>query len=214
MESEPKWAGERYAIPPASFPFLRSSSLHPPLPQSFLILPSACSLASPSSFFPAHSSLLPPFACERDPMALAALSQGSLGSSVRFSVPGISEFPGILRCDRLFALHCVEPHCVTLRRTCMWIASCFTLSWFTLLYFALSCTSSHCLALPSLTLLAILLVLLPSHPASMAMCCIALPLHRLHLFHRFTFLRIDPFGVACVRTLLTLHVCVRFCTQL
>ena len=141
----------RYAIPPASFPFLHSSSLHPPLPESFLILPSACSLASPSSFFPTHSSLLPPFACERDPMALAALSQGSLGSSVRFSVPGISEFPGILRCDRLFALHCVEPHCVTLRRTCMWIASCLTLPWFTLLYFALNCTSSQCLALPSLT---------------------------------------------------------------
>ena len=55
VTSVPKWAGGRYAIPPASFPFLRSSSLHPPLPESFLTLPSNYILASPS-----FSSLLVP----------------------------------------------------------------------------------------------------------------------------------------------------------
>ena len=151
MKSVPKWAGERYAIPPASFPFLRSSSLHPPLPQSFPILPSACILASPSSVFPTHSFLLPPFVCERNPIALATLSLGSPGSFVGFPVPGISEFPGVLGFDRLFALRCVVLHCVTLRRTCICTASCFTMPWFRLLYFALNYTSSHCLALASLT---------------------------------------------------------------
>ena len=151
VKSVPKWTGGRYAIPPASFPFLRSSSLHPPLPQSFPILPSACILASPSSLFPTRSSLLPPFVCKRGSMALTTLSLGSPGSFSELPVPRISEFPGILGFDRLFALHCIVLHCVTLRRTCMCIASCFTLPWFTLLYFALNCTSSHCLTLASLT---------------------------------------------------------------
>ena len=151
VKSVPKWAGGRYAIPPASFPFLRSSFLHPPLPEffshpSFRLYPRFSLL-----LFPTRSSLLPAFACERDPMALATLSLGSLGSFFGLPVPGISEFPGILGFDWLFALHCIVLHCVTLRRTCMCIASCFRLPWFTLLYFALNCTSSHCLTLASLT---------------------------------------------------------------
>ena len=120
--------------PHASFPFLRSSSLHPPLPESFPILPSACIFASPSSLFPTRTSLLSPFVCERDPTALATLSLGSPGAFVAVPAPGISEFPGVLGFDKFAAFHCSVLRCITLCRSCMHCLF-FTLPSFTLLYF-------------------------------------------------------------------------------
>ena len=59
MKRVSKWAGGRYAIPSHSFPFLRSFFLHHLQAWSYVILLSACILASLSSIFPRRSSLFP-----------------------------------------------------------------------------------------------------------------------------------------------------------
>ena len=65
MKTVPIWAGGRYAIPHASFPFLRSSSLHRHLPESSLILfPPVSSLLPPPSSLPVPPSSLPLFETE------------------------------------------------------------------------------------------------------------------------------------------------------
>ena len=135
VKSVPKWAGGRYAIPPASFPFLRSSFPHPPLPEFFLTLPSACILASPSS-----SSLLVPlsslplFAKETRwhlrpsawvpwDLSLGSPSLGSLSSRGSWGSIGSLHYIALYctallcvarACVLLRASHCLGSHCSTL----------------------------------------------------------------------------------------------------
>ena len=111
MKSVPK-----LTIPPPSFVFLLSSFLHPPLPESSLILSSSCILASPSSLYPTRSSLISPFICAGDPMALATPSLGSSGSFLGCPVRGIYEFPGFWGFDRFFPVPCAVLHCIDLLR--------------------------------------------------------------------------------------------------
>ena len=133
----------RSRLPP--FP----SSVHPPSTRPCLSL----SL----SFLPPVSSLLPHPSSLLIPLSSLHLLEKETRWHLRPSawVPrdlslGSTSLGSLCSPDRLFALRCSVLHCVTSRRTCMCIASCFTLPGFTLLYFALNCTS-HCLALASLT---------------------------------------------------------------
>ena len=150
MRGVPKLDRGRYAIPPHSFPFLPSSSLHPPLAGSYLTVLSACIFASSSSLLPRRSSSSLQCVCKRDRWHLRP-QPGFPRIFAGAPRPWFSEFPGsscLISC--IDCLQCIVFHGISPRRTCMCIALCFTLHWFTLLGFALICTVLHCLAFASL----------------------------------------------------------------
>ena len=130
---------------------LPSSSLHPPRAGSYLILLSACILASPSSVFPRRSSLLPP-SLAKAADGTCDLQPGFPGIFAWAPRPWFSGFPGFLGFAQF--LHCFSLHCIGWQCSASHLlVYCFVLhiALLTLLCIALMCTALHCLAFALLT---------------------------------------------------------------